>query len=995
MTITNQLESFVARGRHPRNVRDQREITFGLAELSTETSNHSKLVKKGGVKTLANLLGTCQDSESQQFAALAIANTSSTNSLCKEIAKLDNVLEILVAYIGNEDGDPIVRQYCAMALGNLLADSDNHESTIVELRCISSLITMLRNCSDGRDLESGAYAAFALSNIATDCSYHQRIVEEGAIELLVALGCCDDEEARRHALLSLRGLCGTKGNRQKMLQKGILDPLILLSRSHDKDIVKEVSCILNCLSSEDENKEEISYRAMSTLISLLVSGDDYVERHSCCAIANLLEMLDIHLRFIEERGLSPLVSLCSSLDDGCREEAMRALANLSFNHELVEALVEENALHPLVKAVDNDQCRFATLSLANIATHSPTIFHILHAGAMLPLVSLILSSDNDVESRRFGALALTNITTCEAFHSIVIEAGAPEALFELSNSSDIESKQFVAKTLANLSCNVVNHELIVDKGGFQPIIALANDPRSDIHRHAVTAMWGFSAAASNKVRRNLVDEGGLGPLCRLLPSSVNDHQLSHDITACLCNLSHENENKFEMTRSGVVSTLLSCMESDDSTIVYYACECLANLSETVENQGFLARSGVVTPCDGTMRSKQNIVQRESGRLSANISGSSDQLASNIIVDDGVHLLLMSFLLSKDSVCQKIGSVGIGNLCTNDCHRVALMNAGVLEPLISLTRSEKSNIEARRFSMLAIANLAASFANHGGFVLQGTIPMLVSFTNSDDDYLKDYAAFALAELSQNANVIEMLADEGALEPVLALLNSKSCHTCVERQLLPAVRTLSFLDGNKVAICASESLGVILSFIGDCNSSVDELQLACCTIANLVELEHNMEFAVYSGCIPILIGALESDCEKVRSESARALGNLAGNIDYCDVLLEHGMVQLLVACYRSSSIESRRMAAMALSNLSSNMKAHHELLELNALDLATSECLTALDLKQSSDHETLRFCILIIANLTGGNQSQSLTENLFGKKTDWSSQLAFRHDHVLTM
>src|SRR6056300_600799 len=207
--MTNQLESFVARGRHPRNVVDQRETSFGLAELSTNRSLHERLVKKGGIETLAGLLDTCQDVESQQFAALAIANTASTTTLCREIAKLDGVLEVLVTYVGNDGGDPVGKQYCAMALGNILAEPDNHE-LIVNLRCISSLITMLKYCSDGRQLESGTYAAFAISNISSDYSYHQQIVNEGGIELLVSLACCDDGEAQRYALLSLRGLCGTK-----------------------------------------------------------------------------------------------------------------------------------------------------------------------------------------------------------------------------------------------------------------------------------------------------------------------------------------------------------------------------------------------------------------------------------------------------------------------------------------------------------------------------------------------------------------------------------------------------------------------------------------------------------------------------------------------------------------------------------------------------------------------------------------------------------------
>ena len=126
-----------------------------------------------------------------------------------------------------------------------------------------------------------------------------------------------------------------------------------------------------------------------------------------------------------------------------------------------------------------------------------------------------------------------------------------------------------------------------------------------------------------------------------------------------------------------------------------------------------------------------------------------------------------------------------------------------------------------------------------------------------------------------------------------------------------------------------------------------------------------------------------------ESARALGNLAGNAIFCRLLLDYGVVQLLVSCYVGANIESRRMAAMALCNFSSKIESHPLLLEMNVLSLATSECRAALDLKQTSDHETLRFCILIIANLTGGNHSHSLAETLFGKNSEFLAQLACYH------
>jgi len=68
---------------------------------------------------------------------------------------------------------------------------------------------------------------------------------------------------------------------------------------------------------------------------------------------------------------------------------------------------------------------------------------------------------------------------------------------------------------------------------------------------------------------------------------------------------------------------------------------------------------------------------------------------------------------------------------------------------------------------------------------------------------------------------------------------------------------------------------------------------------------------------------------------------------------------------------------LSNLSSNLNSHSELLKYDILDHVKSECLVSLDPKSFSDHETERFCILIIANIIGGSQYNGLDE-FFGKE-----------------
>lgn len=179
-----------------------------------------------------------------------------------------------------------------------------------------------------------------------------------------------------------------------------------------------------------------------------------------------------------------------------------------------------------------------------------------------------------------------------------------------------------------------------------------------------------------------------------------------------------------------------------------------------------------------------------------------------------------------------------------------------------------------------------------------------------------------------------------------------------------------------ICLNGALPPIVDCISESRNSVDESQLACCAIANLLEAATNMTHVVNNGCVPLLIGALDSDSESVQRESCRAIGNLSVNMDYCDLVIKHGAAKRLVTCFQSRNCECQRMAAMALSNLSSNLKSHADLLEYDILSLVKNECVASLDPKRFSDHETARFCILIISNLTGGKQNHSYMDSFFG-------------------
>lgn len=53
------------------------QVAFGLADLSTHEELHERIVKKGGCKSLIQLLMKSSDNEAQRFSALALANIAS------------------------------------------------------------------------------------------------------------------------------------------------------------------------------------------------------------------------------------------------------------------------------------------------------------------------------------------------------------------------------------------------------------------------------------------------------------------------------------------------------------------------------------------------------------------------------------------------------------------------------------------------------------------------------------------------------------------------------------------------------------------------------------------------------------------------------------------------------------------------------------------------------------------------------------------------------
>ncbi len=197
------MEALIDKGASTRHPLEQKEVAFGIANLSSKEELHRHLIKKGGIESLAVILKRSHNLESQRLAALGIAICTSCADMQNRIVR-DGGLKLAVNFIKSECNDPVVRGYCAMAIGNLAQGPENQEQ-IEELDGIVPLVMLL----ESDDTECAGYAAFAISNLATNPKCREHLVKEGVCPLLVSLACCEEISVQIKALAAIQKICIT------------------------------------------------------------------------------------------------------------------------------------------------------------------------------------------------------------------------------------------------------------------------------------------------------------------------------------------------------------------------------------------------------------------------------------------------------------------------------------------------------------------------------------------------------------------------------------------------------------------------------------------------------------------------------------------------------------------------------------------------------------------------------------------------------------------
>jgi len=337
-----------------------------------------------------------------------------------------------------------------------------------------------------------------------------------------------------------------------------------------------------------------------------------VRRESCRFVANLAVSRDMHTPLIsenvhlalrynlnektnykEEEEEEEESSKTSEEEEGNVAAAKQALvfatlavANISGGRdkEILSELMNVQIASHLVKLVDSRdyRCRrYAVLALSNFLSDQSNHEKLLDVGCLSRIVKALSATmiskpsidwENDVYEPiidQSGQIARSETCNTTSPDDELEEDG--------KNVRDSECCFNAVYALGVLASNEDVRALIGKSGAIEPTVELCADLDTRMRCLAMHALRKLSTHAGNRI--TMVFGGVLG---KLKDIAAKDFELANqqELSALLCNLARSPENRMPITESGLVTDLVSYINTvPDIEVVSQSTAALANLAE--------------------------------------------------------------------------------------------------------------------------------------------------------------------------------------------------------------------------------------------------------------------------------------------------------------------------------------------------------------------------------------------------------------------------------
>ncbi|KAI4744797.1 ARM repeat-containing protein [Aureobasidium sp. EXF-12298] len=409
-----------------------------------------------------------------------------------------------------------------------------------------------------------------------------------------------------------------------------------------------------------ENRQETDFFTggpLNALSTLVYSHNIDLQRSASLTFAEITER---DVRAVDKNTLEPILFLLESSDIEVQRAASAALGNLAVDAHNKILIVQLGGLQPLIRQMNSTnvevQCN-AVGCITNLATHEDNKAKIARSGALAPLTRLAKSKDMRVQRNATGALL--NMTHSDDNRQQLVNAGAIPVLVHLLTSPDTDVQYYCTTALSNIAVDASNRKRLAQTEPrlVQSLVNLMDGHAPKVQCQAALALRNL--ASDEKYQLEIVRNGGLGPLLRLLQSAFLPLILS--AVACIRNISIHPMNESPIIDAGFLKPLVHLLGStDNEEIQCHAISTLRNLAASSDrNKQLVLEAGAVQKCKELVLEVPVNVQSEMTAAIA-VLALSDELKPHLL-SLGVFDVLIPLTESESIEVQGNSAAALGNL----------------------------------------------------------------------------------------------------------------------------------------------------------------------------------------------------------------------------------------------------------------------------------------------------------------------------------------------
>ncbi|XP_060190999.1 protein ARABIDILLO 2 [Lycium barbarum] len=274
---------------------------------------------------------------------------------------------------------------------------------------------------------------------------------------------------------------------------------------------------------------------------------------------------------------------------------------------------------------------------------------------------------------------------------------------------------------------------------------------------------------SEQARKYVFEEGGLGPLLRIIESgSVIMKEKAVLAVECITN---DPENAWAISAYGGVSVLLDLIKSGSISAQIHGVGALKNVSTNEDVRSALAEEGGIPVLLQLMVSGKALIQEKAANCIAILASSGEYYRDLLIQEKGLQRLL--HLLHESSSPDTLEYVlrAIHSLSSSDCaSRILSSYTTFTIQLAELIKHGSLILQYISASLLA----NVSISDEKKRAIAGCIPSLVKLMESaKPDGLQEVATNALVSLlAVKSNRKEMVKDEKSVMRLVQMLDGKN-------------------------------------------------------------------------------------------------------------------------------------------------------------------------------------------------------------------------------